>query len=73
MKQIEKWRWRTRWAGTGRMTPGKVHYTEAEIRARHPEAERVPGSMIIVEVPETDAERDAIHESFRRPPKDFHP
>jgi hypothetical protein len=69
MKQVEKWRWRTLWIG--KMLAGKIHYTEAEIRARHPEAERVPGSMILVEVPETDAEREALYEATRRPPKEF--
>lgn len=69
MQIVEKWRWRTLWAG--KMMAGKVHYTEAEIRAQHPEAEQVPHSKIIVEVPETPAEVEARYEAMRRPPKEF--
>jgi hypothetical protein len=71
LKTVQKWRWRTLWCG--RMVPGSVHYTEAEMRERHPEAERIPGSMIPVEVPETDAERQAAYEAMRRQPRNFKP
>ncbi len=57
MKQIEKWRWRIRW--TGRMTTTRAHFTEAEIRVENPEAVRVEGTRVVVEVPETEAERAA--------------
>lgn len=71
MKKVEKWRWRTLWAG--KMMDGKVYYTEAEIRATHPEAERVPGSGKLVDVPETDAEREAAFQSMCRAPRNFRP
>jgi hypothetical protein len=71
MKQIEKWRWRTLWAG--KMTAGKVHYTADEIKATHPEAEPVPGSMKLVDIPETDEEWEAVYEATRRPQRNFKP
>jgi hypothetical protein len=54
VKRVEKWRWKTLWAG--KMVAGKVLYSEAEIRERHPEAEKVPGTMKLVELPETEEE-----------------
>lgn len=56
MKNVDKWLWRIRWAG--RMTTTRVHYTEDEIRVEHPEAVRVDTSRIVVQLPETEAERD---------------
>lgn len=55
MQTVEKWLWRIRWAG--RWTTTRVHFTEPEIRREHSEAERVDGSMILVQLPETEAER----------------
>lgn len=66
MKQIEKWRWRHRWAG--KMVDGKLYYTEAEIRARHPEAVSIEGSMKVFEVPETPEEIAAAERSITRAP-----
>lgn len=57
MKTVEKWLWRIRWAG--RMTTTRAHFTEEEVRKEHPEAVRVEGSRIVVEMPETQAELDA--------------
>lgn len=57
MQRVEKWLWRIRWAG--RTTTTRVHFTEAEIRAQHPDAVRVDGSRILVDLPETEAERAA--------------
>jgi hypothetical protein len=37
----------------------RVHFTEAEIRAEHPDAVRVEGSRILVDLPDTAAERAA--------------
>ncbi len=71
MKHVEKWLWRFRWGG--RMVTGTVHYTDSEIRARHPEAQRVDSSMIVVEVPETPAEIEAAYEAMRRPPRNVRP
>ena len=61
MKTVEKWRWRIRWAG--RWTTTRIHHSEAEIRVEHPEAVRVEGSRILVDLPSTPAEFDAA----RRP------
>lgn len=52
MKTVEKYLWRIRWAG--RWTTTRVHFTEAEIRREHPEAERVDASRILAEVPEQE-------------------
>jgi hypothetical protein len=60
MKTVEKWLWRIRW--TGRWTTTRVHFTEAEIRREHPEAERVDGSRILVDVPDTEEERQAAQQ-----------
>jgi hypothetical protein len=45
MNTIETWRWRILWGGRWKTAPH--HWTEAEIRREHPEAERVPGSMLL--------------------------
>lgn len=60
MRLVEKYLWRIRWAG--RTTTTRVHFTEAEIRREHPEAERVDGSRVVVEMPETDQERVAAQQ-----------
>lgn len=60
MHRVEKYLWKIRWAG--RWTTSRVHFTEAEIRREHPEAERVDTSRILVEVPETEEERRAAHQ-----------
>lgn len=57
MRTIEKWKWRICWAG--RATTTRVHFTEAQIRAQHPDAARVDASRIVVQLPETEADRDA--------------
>lgn len=57
MQSVEKWLWKIRWAG--RWTTSRTHFTEAEIRREHPEAERVDGSRIVVELPETAQEIEA--------------
>jgi hypothetical protein len=57
MKRVEKYLWRIRWAG--RTTTTRVHFTEDEIRVEHPEAVRIDDSMILVDLPETEAERTA--------------
>jgi hypothetical protein len=67
MKQIEKWRWRIRWAG--HMTTTQAHFTEAEIRQHHPEAVRIDGSMVAMELPDTSEERDAAMQQRRPSPK----
>lgn len=60
MRQLEKWRWRIRWAGRTMTT--RAYFTEEEIRAQHPEALRVEASRIVVELPESKAEQDAAHQ-----------
>lgn len=63
MKTVEKWKWKIRW--TGRWTTSGP-WTEEHIRREHPEAERVPGSRILVELPETDAEIAACQRPANR-------
>lgn len=60
MQRIEKYRWKIRWAG--RWTTTRVHFTEAEIRREHPEAERDDATRIVVELPDTDEERSAAQQ-----------
>lgn len=57
MKQVEKYLWRYRWAG--RSVTSSFHMTEEEVRKAHPEAVKVPGSMKVFEVLETEEERRA--------------
>jgi hypothetical protein len=57
VKQIEKWKWRIRWAG--RWTTTRIAYTEAEVRREHPEAVRIEASRVVVERPETEDEIQA--------------
>ncbi len=64
MQTVEKWKWRIRWAG--RWTTTRIAYTEAEIRLQHPEATKVPGSRIVVDLPETDAEIQAAQRNPNR-------
>lgn len=71
MKRVEKWLWKTLWIG--KMVKGKVHYSEEEIRKTHPEAEKIPGTMKIVEYPETEEERKAAYRAMSRQPKDCEP
>jgi hypothetical protein len=70
MRRVEKYLWRIRWAG--RTTTTRVHFTEAEILREHPEAVRVDGSRLEVDVPETEAEilasqRPALRSTSTRP------
>ena len=46
--------WRTKWNGKGSTT--RYHCTEEQVRHEHPDAQRVEGSLIVREIPETDAE-----------------
>lgn len=57
MHQVEKWRWRIRWAG--RWTTTRIPYTETEVRRAHPEAVRIEEMRILVDMPDTEAEIDA--------------
>ena len=57
MKKVEFWLWMT-WNLQGtKMTKTRYRMDEQTALARHPEAVRVPGSMILQEVCETDDER----------------
>ena len=49
------WKWRVR-ALTGRVHVTRYRMTDIEALQRDPTAERVPGSMLVLEVPETRAE-----------------
>lgn len=57
MKIEHHYRWMTRW--NGKMSPTRYHATEDEIRKSHPEAERIEGTLIVREIPETPEEWDA--------------
>ena len=64
MRTVEKWKWRIRWAG--RWTTTRIARTEEVIRREHPEATRVDGTRIQVELPETEAEVMASQRPARR-------
>lgn len=49
MKQVEYWRWRYRDPQTGRVCRTLFQLTVEEA-TRYPEAERIPGSMLLREV-----------------------
>jgi hypothetical protein len=66
MKTVEKWKWRIRWAG--RLTTTRIAYTEAEVRREHPEATKVEGSRVLVELPTTQVEIQAVQRPARRTP-----
>jgi hypothetical protein len=55
MQKIETWRWHCRNVA-GKAFTTRFHCTEEQIRLEHPEAERVEGTLIVREVPETAAE-----------------
>ena len=63
MKQVEYWRWRYRDPQTGRICRTMFQLT-AEEAAKYPEAERIPGSMLLREV-EDSAFVDARPRIFR--------
>jgi hypothetical protein len=65
MKLIEKWKWRIRWGG--RWTRTRIAYTEADIWREHPEAIRVKESRVLVELPTTEAEIEAVQRERRTP------
>ncbi len=54
MKKIEKWKWRIKWAG--RWTTTRIARTEEDIKREHPEATRIEGSGVLVELPENEEE-----------------
>jgi hypothetical protein len=64
MKQVEKWKWRIRWAG--RWTTTQIARTEEDIKREHPEAIRVEGSRTVIELPETEAEIAACQRPAHR-------
>ena len=51
MKQVEYWRWRYRDPQTGRVCRTMFQLT-AEEASKYPEAERIPGSMLLKDVDE---------------------
>jgi hypothetical protein len=54
MKRIEQHRRRILWAGRWKTT--SYHCTEDEIRFEHPEAERIEGTLRVLDLPETGDE-----------------
>ncbi|MEO7337653.1 MAG: hypothetical protein ABIV63_13830 [Caldimonas sp.] len=61
--QVEYWRWRYRDAQTGRICRTMFQLT-ADEAARYPEAERIPGSMLLRDV--EDASIPRTSRIFRR-------
>lgn len=56
MKTVEFWQWMT-WNLPGtKMVKTRHHMDEATALARHPEAVKVPGTMVLREICETDAD-----------------
>lgn len=64
MHTVEKWLWRIRWAG--RWTTTRIPYTQAEVRREHPEAVRIDGSRVLIELTDTEAEVEAAQRPARR-------
>lgn len=65
MKREETYRWRTLWLG--KMSATRYHCTEEFIRHRHPEAERIEGTLIVRMIHETEDERPIAHKSWPMP------
>jgi hypothetical protein len=63
MKQVAYWRWRYRDPQTGRICRTMFQLT-AEEAAKYPEAERIPGSMLLKDVDEAPS-ADARRRVFR--------
>lgn len=70
MKRVEYWCWRIN-SETAPFKPynSRHHMTEETALARHPEAVRVPGSMEVRDIPETDEEFMANTTSAWQRPK----
>ncbi|HEV7575971.1 MAG TPA: hypothetical protein VGO85_07995 [Caldimonas sp.] len=64
MKHVEYWRWRYRDSKSGRMCRTMYALSEAEA-TRLPQAERIPGTMILREVDEADFADTVPHVGFR--------
>jgi hypothetical protein len=56
MKKVEYWRWRYRDPATGRMRRTTFQMTADEALAKHPDAERIAGTMLLREVDEDFAD-----------------
>lgn len=59
MKRVEYWRWRIVSDTSGKLYNSKHRMDEETALRRHPEAVRVPGSMEVRMLPETDEEKAA--------------
>ncbi len=63
MKTIECWRWRFRDPGSGRVCRTMYALSEEEAR-KFPQAERIPGTLILREVDEADFADTLPHVGF---------
>jgi hypothetical protein len=69
-KRTEYWRWEINsTTPPGRRIKTKHHMTEAEALERDPTAVRVPGTLEVRDLPETDAERLADTHTGKHLPK----
>ena len=57
MRTENTYLWRISWNGGKRTT--RHHCTEEHIRREHPDAVMIPGSLVVVELPETPDEHSA--------------
>ncbi|MBC7392342.1 MAG: hypothetical protein H7340_03335 [Variovorax sp.] len=55
MKTVHYYYWKTLW--NGKMSTTRHLATEDDIRKKHPEAVRVEGSLVVRQLPETEAEK----------------
>ena len=55
MRVEQTYKWRIQW--TKRWSTTNFHCTEEQIRKEHPEAIRVPGTLVEHQIPETEAEK----------------
>ena len=59
MKSTEFWHWRMRSETTGKLIKSVCRYTEEDAVKRDPQAVRIEGSCVLIDVAETDDERAA--------------
>ena len=59
MKTTEFWYWRMRSETTGKLIKSVCRFTEEDALRRDPQAVRIEGSCVLIDVAETDDERAA--------------
>lgn len=62
MKRVETYRWKRMW--NGKMSATRHHFTEEQIRKHNPEAVRIEGTLIVLEIAESADEKQPTLRSW---------